>query len=691
MPKVRHCLALAAGSVLCCSAWGAEGMWTFDESVLDKVETTLGIRLSQQWLDHVRLSVPRIAGSCSASFVSPHGLVMTNHHCVQECISQLSTAEQDFLEHGYLAKQPTEERLCASTELNQLVSVTDITAEVTAATKDKRGDDYSRSFNAVTAEVEARCGADDAVRCDVATLFRGGVHKLYRYKRFQDIRLVFAPESSAGFFGGEPDNFTFPRYSFDVAFLRVYQDGKPLDTSKHYLRWSEAGAAEGSATFIAGNPASTGRFKTFAQIAFDRDVALPRALLYYAELRGYLTALSKQSADHKRITISRLYEIENSLKEGRYEQRFLLSPGFAKRKAAEEADFRARVAQDSDLKDQTEAAWQELEAALQRYHEIYDRYTMLELSRGFSSTLFKHARTLVRAAEELPKDNSARLPEFRDSNLAAVRQELANASPIHNELEIATLAFSLTKLREEIGADNPFLAGLLDGKSPDDLASFLIAGSGLRDAEVRTALLREGAAAIATSSDPLIVFVRDKVNAASLDIRRRYEREVEAPLGRASELIGGARFKLYRSDAYPDATGTLRLSFGRVLGIAGDQPLSPFASIGGAFRRHTGQPPFKLPDSWLNARSRLQQDLPLNLMTTNDVIGGNSGSPLINERAEIVGVMHDSNLPSLGAYYGYDEDTYRAISVHSSAIREVLSKVYGADRVVEELVGNKAQ
>jgi hypothetical protein len=689
VPSLRHWIALAGIFLLSPTAWAGEGMWTFDQGVLDRIEAKLGIRLTQQWLDHVRLSSPRIAGSCSASFVSPHGLVMTNHHCAQECIGQVSTAEQDYEEHGFLAKAAADERLCPSVELNQLVSITDVTEEVAAAIKDKRGVDYNKALNAITAEIEARCGSSASVRCDVVTLFRGGAYKLYRYKRFQDVRLVFAPETAAGLFGGEPDNFTFPRYSFDVAFLRVHQDGRPLDTSGHYLRWSESGAPEGSATFIAGNPASTGRFKTLAQIEFDRDVALPRSLLYYAELRGYLTALSKQSAAHKRITTSRLYEIENALKEGRYEQRFLLNPRFATLKAAEEADFRARVAQDSELKDQIEAAWQELETALQRYRIIYDRHTMLERSRGFSSTLFKFARTLVRAADELAKPNSERLPEFRDSNLAAIKQELVNSSPIHGELEIATLAFSLTKLREELGADAPLVSSILDGNSPDELAAFLITGTTLREVDVRAALFEGGAPAIASSPDPMIAFARDKVNAPAMEIRRRYEREVEAVVDRASEVVARARFKIYKSDSYPDATETLRLTFGRVAGIEGEQPVPAFATIGGAFRRHTGQPPFKLPESWLSARSRLQLDLPLTLITTHDVIGGNSGSPVINESAEIVGVMHDSNLPSLGAYYGYDEQTYRAISVHSGAIQEILRKVYGADTLADELSGSK--
>jgi peptidase S46-like protein len=689
MTETRCWLTLVILLACARAASADEGMWTFDRAPLERIAARYNVQLNAQWLKHLQLSAVRTPGSCSASFVSRNGLVLTNHHCVRTCVEQISTAEKNYSQNGFLAETAEAEVRCPEMELNQLLDVADVTQRVAAATANLTGEAYSKALKGVMSEIEARCTEGERIRCDVVSLYRGGLYYTYRYRRLQDVRMVFVPEGSAAHFGGDPDNFTFPRYAFDAAFLRAYDNGRPLDSSGHHLVWSQAGPTDGEPTFVAGHPGRTNRLMTIAQLQFERDVRLMRDLIFLSEFRGYLTEFRARGAEQQRMSDPVFFSVENSFKANKYMHRSLLDPVFLIKKAASEAELKAKVDADAALSESVGKAWVEIEQALQRYRAIYDRHLMLENARGFRSTLFQIARDLVRSAHELPKPNNDRLREYADSNIPALKQKLFSKAPIHDELEIATLTFSLSKLREELGPDDPFVRQAFGARSPGDLARALVGGSTLKDMVVRKDLFDRGATAIAASTDPMIAFVRDVLDAKAREIRGQYERSVEAVISRSGERIAAARFKIYGTDTYPDATGTLRLSFGRVAGLRQDPEVAPFTTIAGAFARDTGRPPFDLPATWIKAKPRLRLEVPLNFISTNDIIGGNSGSPVVNQNGELVGLIFDGNLPSLGSAYGFDEETYRAVAVHSAAILEVLDKVYGASRIVTEVRGGR--
>jgi hypothetical protein len=518
----------------------------------------------------------------------------------------------------------------------------------------------------------------------VVTLYRGGLYHLYKYRRYQDVRLVFAPEFAIAFFGGDPDNFMFPRYDLDVAFLRLYEDGKPASTPQ-YFKWSPEGAAEGELTFVAGNPGGTSRLLTVAQLAFTRDVTLVRRLLYLAELRGLLTEYQRRGKEQKRVANATLFYVENGLKALKGRHQALLDRDFFASKVKAEQELRARVDGDPAMKAAYGGAWDSIEAALETYRPMQLRHWMLEGGGGFQSELFGLARGLLRASEELVKPNQERLREYGDSQLPGLRQALFSAAPIYDEFEIFLLTFSLGKLRESLGVDDPFVKQLFGKKSPEDLASELVKGTKLKNLKVRQQLFDGGAKAIAASKDPMILFAR-AVDPEARAARKLYEDRVEGQAKKASELIARAQFQLQGTGTYPDATFTPRLSFGQVKGYQENgRTVAPFTYLAGAFDRHSGRDPFALPKTWLAAKPRLNLQTPMNLVTTNDIIGGNSGSPLFNAKAEIVGLVFDGNIQSLGGDYGFDEAVNRTVSVHSAAILESLEKIYRAARLAEEL------
>jgi hypothetical protein len=665
-----------------------EGMWTYDNFPRQLLEQRHGVKVDDAWLEHVRLSSARLARGCSGSFVSPQGLVMTNHHCAHECIEQVSTKDNDRVKSGFLAATLADEPKCPGAEINQLVGITDVTARVRAATKGLTGQRYNDAEKAETARIEKECATSDAVRCDVVSLYRGGVYSLYRYRRFQDVRLVFAPEFAIAFFGGDPDNFNFPRFDLDVSFLRVYEDGKPAKLD-HFLLWSKAGTKEGDATFVSGHPGGTSRQLTVAQLTYARDVALPARLLRLAELRGVLTEYQRRGAEQQRHSNHVLFSVENSFKAMRGRHAALLDAAFFAKLTADEAALRSRVDGDPSLRKEFGGAWAQIAKAQARAGELRKEYAFMEGPSAFMSDLFDHARTLLRAGDERPKPLATRFREFRDSAIPAVKQRLLSPAPIHTELEVTTLTFSLTKLREELGADHPFVKKVLGRDAPEDLAARLVKGSTLIDAKERERLWEGGRAAVAASKDPMIALAR-LIDGEARRARKTFEDEVEAPLKQGEELLARARFAALGTSVYPDATFTLRLSFGKVAGWEENgRRVAPYTTLGGAFDRATGRPPFELPPSWLGARKRLNLKTSFNLVTTNDIIGGNSGSPVVNARGEVVGLIFDGNLPSLGGDYGFDERVNRAVSVDSRAIVEALRKVYDAGRLADELRSGK--
>jgi V8-like Glu-specific endopeptidase len=681
-------LVILAALVGAAPALADEGMWTYNNFPSAKVKEKYGFEPTQQWLDKVRLASARLAGGCSASFVSPDGLVMTNHHCARGCIDQLSTAKKDFIANGFYAKTQAEELQCPAMELNQLLEITDVTERLNTATQGLTGKQYATTLKAEMSKLEKDCATSDQVRCDVVTLYQGGKYNLYKYRRFQDVRLVFAPEHAIAFFGGDPDNFEFPRYDLDVTFLRVYDGAKPTSQpakTEHYFKWSQAGVKEGDLTFISGNPGKTSRGLTVAELEYLRDVALPKQIANLSEARGMIAEFQNRGPEQKRISNNILFGIENGLKASKGKHEALVDKKFFAQKVAAEQELRKKVESDPEMKKKYGAAWDEIAKAQEQLATIRKDLAFMEQGSGFNSQLYTIARILVRASEELPKENTQRLREFNDAGLPALKAYLFSKAPIYPELEIARLTFSLTKMREQLGADHPFVKKVLGKDSPKTVATRVITGSKLADVAVREALFKGGKAAIDASKDPMIQLVA-LADPDARAIRKFHEENIEAVIKKNSELVAKAKFEVYGTGIYPDATFSLRLSYGAVKGYVEDgKQVAPITVMAGTFERHTGEDPFALPARWLKSQQVLNPTTPMNFVSTNDIIGGNSGSPVINKDAEIVGLVFDGNIQSLGGDYGFDESVNRAVSVHSEALIESLAKVYGANRVLEEL------
>ena len=688
---MRKTLALLVLCTAATSARADEGMWTYNGFPKAQVEKRYGVKVDDAWLDHVRLSSARLAQGCSASFVSPSGLVLTNHHCVESCLQDLSSSSKDYLAAGFHARTEAEEVRCPVMEVNQLVAITDVTARVQKATAGLEGQKFSDALKAETGRIETECQTTPALRCNVVTLFHGGRYDLYRYRRYQDVRMVFAPEFAIAFFGGDPDNFMFPRYDLDLSFVRVYEDGKPLRTAD-FLAWNEAGPREGDVVFVSGHPGGTDRQLTMAELEYQRDVQLPATLMRLSELRGAVTGFQGRGAEQRRVSNSLLFGVENSLKALKGEREALVDREFFAQKAAAEASFRKKLSADPRNGPAALQAFGSIQQAEDLRRNVRDEVNYVMGSSGFMSDSFKFARTLVRGADERQKPSADRLEEFQDAKLPAVTQPLFSTAPIDDEFEIFKLTWSLTKLRETLGPDHAFTRKVLGQESPPEVAKRLVQGTKLRDLAVRKQLWEGGKAAVDASQDPMIAFAR-AVDPDSRAVRKMYEDEIESVVKKGSETIARARFAVEGASGYPDATFTLRLSYGVVKGwTEGKRVVPPFTTLAGAFARHTGRDPFALPASWLEAKPRLALDTRFNFVATTDIIGGNSGSPVVDRDGRIVGLVFDGNIWSLGGNYGFDEKLNRTVAVDTAAITHVLDKVYGATRILEELLpGRKPQ
>jgi V8-like Glu-specific endopeptidase len=683
---LRYCVALLFALVACASAYAAEGMWTPDNLPKAQLQEHFQFSPDAAWVGHAQRAALRLAGGCSGSFVSRNGLVLTNHHCVNSCVQQLSSADKDFIKAGFYAKDEKSEIKCPEIELNRLDGIGNVTDRVKQATAGKTGEDYSRAEKAVKSDIEKDCvGKDsDTTRCDVVDLYHGGVYDVYKYHRYLDVRLVFAPEFAMAFFGGDPDNFNFPRYDLDMGVLRAYENGAPAKVAD-YFPFSNNGAQEGEMTVIVGNPGGTDRQLSIAQLETARDFDLPNRLMQLAEQRGVFERFRAESTEHSRIAESDMFGIENAFKALRGRLQALQDPAVFAVKRKQEAELRDYVNADPARKAKYGGAWDAIAKAQATYRDIALAYSFIERAQGLNSKYFGYARALVRHADERGKPNGERLREYTESALPSLQQRLASTAPVYPDFEKVKLTLSLTKLREWLGADNPLVHDVLGKESPEALADRLVDGTKLGDPSVRMALWNDTGDAVAKSDDPFIVLAR-AIDAPSRVIRKRMEDEVDSVVDRNSELIASARFEKYGSSVYPDATFTERFSFGEVKGWQeGEQWIKPFTDIAGAFAHATGFEPFALPQSWLDAKSKLNMQQRLDFVTTNDIIGGNSGSPVINRMGEIVGLVFDGNIESLGGDYWYDGRLNRAVAVHSGAILEALRKVYGADRLVEEL------
>jgi V8-like Glu-specific endopeptidase len=690
---MKTAVSVAMLLVLAPGAFGDEGMWTFDDVPKPLVRQKLGVDVTDAWLDRVRLATTRLESGCTGSFISADGLVLTNHHCVASCLAQLSTPEKDIMANGFLATSRAEESQCKTEQLSVLVGMEDVTATIAAATagKDEKAANEARKKELTrleqACEEAAKANAvTGPLSCESVPLYAGGRYSLYKYKRYQDVRLVFAPESDIAQFGGDPDNFQFPRYSLDMSMLRAYEKGAPARTPNH-LTVNFAGPGEGQAVFVSGHPGGTDRLLSVEELVSIRNVFLPFWLLRYAELRGRLIQFGKTDAESSRVVQDPLNSIENSIKVRRKQLDTLLDDGMMQSKRTAEAALRAKIEADPRLKALAVGAWDDLAKAQAAYRDQLLPYAFIENAAGFNSALFRHARTLVRGAAERRKPNESRFREFTDAALPALEQTRRAPTPVYPALEKLTLSFSPERMREWLGPDEPLVRELLGQESPDSLAAKLIDGTGLADAKVRERLWSGGQAAIDASTDPMIRLA-GKVEATARAIRQRYEDEVEAPTQVASERISRVRFQSSGTSTYPDATFTLRLNFGTVQGwVEQGTRVTPFTTLKVAFDRATGQEPFRIPPRWQERKATLDMGTRFNFTTNNDLVGGNSGSPLINAKGELVGLMFDGNIHSISGSYWFDAEKNRAIAVHPAILKEALTKVYRADALLKEIAG----
>jgi len=675
---MRHALpALLLAATL--PALADEGMWTFDNFPAAAVKEKYGASIDGAWLDRVRRSTIRLS-NCTASFVSPEGLILTNHHCVEACLADLSSKEASYVETGYVARSRKEELRCATQVADVLQAMEDVTGKVARAVAGLGETAANEARKKTLTQLEQACEKQSKLKCEAVTLYQGGQYFLYKYQRYDDVRLVLAPEADIASFGGDPDNFQFPRWSLDFSMLRAYENGEPAKTAD-FLPIRFAGPDAGELVLVSGHPGSTARLETSAELRFQRDLAWPVWLLRYSELRGRYIEFGKTSEAAARIVEAPLNSLENGIKVRRKLLDALHEDSLLEGKVAAEQALRAKMAGDAAFGD----PWADIAGATNIERGLYLPYLFLEGAGGFNSATFRYARTLVRAAAERDKPNAERLREYSETALPRVAQQTLAEVPVYPELENLTLSFSLERMREWLGPDHPVVRQLLAKDSPDQLAASLVAGTKLADPAVRRQLWEGGAAAIAASGDPMIRLAI-AVDEASRAVRKRYEDAVEAPIAAAAERIAAARFKTYGTHVYPDATFTLRLNYGTVAGWnEAGRDIAPFTRLATAFERATGSSPFRIPDSWQKVRDSLDMQTPFCISTTSDIVGGNSGSPLIDAQGRIVGLMFDGNIHSISGNYWFDAAKNRAVALHPAIMREALQKVYRADAVLKEL------
>lgn len=665
-----------------------EGMWVFNNLPRKQLKQKYDFEPTDAWIEHVMKSSVRFNSGGSGSFVSSTGLVLTNHHVGADTLHKVSSAQHDYYKEGFWAKSPADEPKAPDLELNVLQSIEDVTARVTAAVKP--GLSATEAFaarRAVIATIEKESHDQTGLRSDVVTLYQGGQYHLYRYKKYTDIRLVWAPEFDIAFFGGDPDNFEYPRYDLDVCLFRAYEDDKPAKV-EHFLKWSASGAGDGELVFVSGHPGKTDRLNTMAALKFDRDIRLPQTLDLLRRLEIMLQQFCQDGQDQARIGKEDLFGVQNSRKALLGQLAGLQDAGIMTQKEIAERTLRMRIDANPKLKATYGSAWDQIEKAKRVQAELLTEQTVLESGRGFGGSLFSIARMLVRLAEENEKPNTERLRGFSDAARSSLELELYSTAPIYEDVELAKLTDSLGYLTEKLGGDHPLVQKVLAGKGPATRAAELVGGSKLKDVAERKRLAPGGRAAIEQSQDPLIKLAR-LVDPASRAVRKRFEEQVVEVERQAYSQIASALFEIEGPNRYPDATFTLRLSFGTVKGYTENgQMIPPWTTMEEAFDhadKHGNMAPWALPESWHKHRKQINPKTPFNFVSTCDIIGGNSGSPVINSAGEFVGIIFDGNIQSLVGDYVFDEAQNRAVSVHSSSILEAMRKIYGADALAAEL------
>jgi len=685
-------LAGAAGAVLALSSFARptpdEGMWLFNNAPARQLEERYGFEMTPAWSELVQKSCVRISVGGSGSIVSPNGLVMTNHHVASDLLERLSSADRNLLERGFFAASTEEELVCPDVHMDVLWSITDVTAEVdtSAAGLDAAaaGTARRKAMTAIEDSAKERSG----MHAEVVTLYQGGRYHLYLYKRFDDIRLVFAPEKAIAFYGGDNDNFEFPRYCLDVTFLRIYEGGNPYQP-EHYLRWSENGTKEGDLVFVAGHPGSTQRLNTVAHLEYLRDHSVPFAMHRLMRLEVLLNIFSGKSAEHRRIAEGDLFSVQNSRKVYVGRMAGLLDPAVMEAKRVEESRLRAVIAGNPEWQEQWGGAWYEIAVAQQTAANMARRYSAIGGSAmGLGSELAAYATMLVRLHEERPKTSTERLREFGEGSLPQIFQRLYSPAPLYPEFEVMRLESALSLMAELLGADDELVATALAGKSPRARAEECVLGSKLMDVAERRRLAEASADEFAASDDPLIELVRS-LDPMARALRTKYEDEVQSVERAAYAKISAARFAVLGEMVYPDATFTLRLSYGAVAGYQdGDRSIPPYTVFAGVFAKaaeRKGEDWYTLPASWTKVADSINGQTPFNFVSTNDIIGGNSGSPVIDRKGEVVGLIFDGNIQSLIGNYAFSDVQARSVSVDARGIMGALEQVYGADRIVNEL------
>jgi hypothetical protein len=659
-------------------------MWTFDAPPLEYWKAKYNFTPDQAWLDNVRLASIRLPG-CSASFVSSDGLVMTNHHCARSCISAVSPADTNYQTTGFIAPMREQEKKCPNLYVDQLQSIEDVTKRIHGKITATNPAQRVEQRDAEIAAVQRECQQATGMTCQVVGFYQGGMYSLYRFRRYNDLRLVFAPEEAISFFGGDPDNFTFPRYDLDVTLLRVYENNTPFKP-EHFLKWSANGPQENELVFVIGNPGSTGRLLTVAQMEYLRDVTYPAQLAGLARQIAVLEKLSAQSPEAKRRYENTLFSALNSQKAITGYLSGLTNDTIMMRKRAFEKDFRGRIMADPKLRTQFGTAWAQIDTAQKQLKRIAVQARYYPLG---GSTLLNIAAATVRLPGQQALADSLRLPQFRGNALNTLRNQLTGNIPIDPAMEQANLTAWLTAAQQELDPKDPVLVALLAGRRPEQAAADIIKATQLGDASFRKTLIEGGAASVASSTDPLIQLAR-KIDPISLPVAQRVAR-LNASISSNAERVGQAIFAAYGKALPPDATFSLRISDGVVKGYPMNGTIAPFkTSYYGLFARSAefdDKEPFRLPERWKNARSAIDLSTPLNFVSTNDIIGGNSGSPVINRNSEVVGLIFDSNIQQLPNRFIYTDEVARSVSVHSRAITEAIRKVFGAPRLADELEG----
>jgi len=682
----QTCAAILATFLLCPALRADEGMWTFDNPPLKQLKDKYKFIPGKPWLDHLRLASVRLNDGGSGSFVSPHGLLLTNHHVALGQLQKNSSPERDFVRDGFYAATPDEEMKSPDLEVNVLFSYENVSSRIAGAVEGSKSpeEEFARRKAAIAA-IEKESTEKTGLRSDVVSLYQGGEYWLYRYKKYTDVRLVFAPEQQAAFYGGDPDNFTYPRYDLDMALFRVYENGKPID-SVDYLKWNPKGAGAGELVFVSGHPGATQRSDTYAALIFERDQREPMIIQIFKQRIATLKEYSARGAEQARQAAPLIFGLENSLKvyEGRRDG--LQDKNLMEKKRTEEEAFKAKVDARPEWKQAYGDAWEEYAGAIEKLKPRVKQ----QFYRNSYSQLASLAVNLVTYVAEIKKPDGERLPGFHDSQLESLKLQLFSPAPVYPEMDMARFQNALEAAQKELGADDPWVKAVLDGRSPKEAATQYVTGTKLADPAFRKALVEGGQAAVDGSSDPMIAMAR-RVDPIRREQIKWMEDKVQSVEQRAGEKLGKARFAVYGKDSYPDATFTLRLSYGQVLGYPMNGTKAPYkTTFYGLYDRSASfddQPPFDLPKRYVDGKDKLDLSTPFDFVTTNDIIGGNSGSPVVNRAGEIVGLIFDGNIESLVGDFVYDPYQNRAVAVHTAAMTEALKKLYGAQKLLDELLG----